>query len=475
MDFRERNHTHHYIGGQWIPQDGESCTVVRDPFRGSVVGKVPGGTSQEISSAVESACRAGEAWRCIPPIDRARYLSALGRGLKQRLPILSDLITREVGTPIRASRRAQVGLPIQVLDFYARLAHDYSFDRRAANSVICSEPVGVVGCITPWNLPLLQTVSKVAPALAAGCTVVVKPSELAPLSAFELADIADEVGLPAGVLNVVSGNGSDAGQALVSHPDVDKVSFTGSTKTGRHVMAIAAQSIKKLTLELGGKSACIMLDDADPGAVARAVVRSCMFNAGQSCIAWSRLVVPQRMQALLVDLVAAEVRRYVAGDPLDESTMLGPLISEAQRQQVRDYIEQGIRDGARLVAGGLNPPVGLQDEFVQVTVFCDVDPELTIAQEEIFGPVLCIIPYRDEDQAVEIGNGTVYGLHGSVWSAEQDRATAVARRLQAGQIAVNCMRFDPSLPLGGWKQSGVGREFGEQGLREYLQEKVILY
>jgi acyl-CoA reductase-like NAD-dependent aldehyde dehydrogenase len=317
-------------------------------------------------------------------------------------------------------------------------------------------------------------VAKVAPALAAGCTVVLKPSEVAPLSAFVLAEAAEEAGLPAGVLNVVTGRGAAAGEALVAHPDVDLVSFTGSTAAGRRVAALAAQTVKRVTLELGGKSPSVVLDDADLADAVNAAVRQCMLNSGQTCIAWSRLLVPRDRHDEAAELAAAVVASYVLGDPLDPSTTLGPLATDAQRARVRAAIAAAVDEGAQLVAGGADRPAGLdRGWFVQPTVFAGVDQGMAVAREEVFGPVLAVVPYDDEDDAVRLANDTIYGLHAGVFSADRERALRVARRLRAGQVDVNGGGFNLLAPFGGFKQSGYGRELGRHGLDAYLEVKSL--
>jgi aldehyde dehydrogenase (NAD+) len=347
------------------------------------------------------------------------------------------------------------------------------FEERIGASVVVREAAGVVAAITPWNYPLHQAVAKVAPALAAGCTVVLKPSEVAPLSAFLLAEAAEEAGLPSGVLNVVTGRGA-AGEALVAHPDVDMVSFTGSTAAGRAVAAAAAATVKRVTLELGGKSPAVVLDDADIDEAVRSAVSQCYLNSGQTCIAWSRLLVPRSRQDEAVAVARKVAEEFTVGDPLAGSARLGPLATRDQRERVRSYIRKGVEEGATLVAGGPEPPEGLARGFyVRPTVFADVKEDMTIAQEEIFGPVVAVIPYDDEDDAVRIANGTIYGLHGAVFSRDRERALAVARRLRTGQVDVGGGTYNHLAPFGGYKQSGVGRELGRQGLEEFLEVKSL--
>ncbi len=332
----------------------------------------------------------------------------------------------------------------------------------------------MVGCITPWNYPLHQIAAKVAPALAAGCTVVLKPSEVAPLNAFVLAEIFDEVGAPPGVFNLVSGPGPVVGEAIAAHPDVDMVSFTGSTRAGKRVSEVAAATVKRVALELGGKSANVILSDADLAAAVTDGVGKCYFNSGQTCSALTRMLVPRDRLAEAEDLARTAAETFTTGDPFAEGTRLGPLVSATQRDRVRGYIDKGIGEGATLVTGGAEAPEGLETGFfVRPTVFSSVTPDMVIAREEIFGPVLVIMPYDTEEEAIEIANGTDYGLAGGVWSGDPDRAKAVARRLRTGQVEVNGGNFNPMAPFGGYKQSGNGREFGAFGLEEFLEVKSL--
>ena len=463
-----------YIGGEWVAATSRTRIDVHESGTGEVMAEVAETTELDIDRAVQAAAAAYPAWSATPPTERADYLEAISRGIAERTEELARSIAREVGTPIRHSRAIQVGNPIQIIAGTTRAIRDFQFQEEIGNVLVVCEPAGVVAAITPWNYPLQQVVAKVAPALAAGCTVVLKASEVAPLTAFMLAEIADAVGLPGGVLNVLTGTGSTAGEGLVSHPLVDLISFTGSTRAGRRISQLAAETVTPLTLELGGKSASVLLPDADIEKAAKFAVYNAFLNAGQTCTALTRLLVPQADQERAVAVAVDTALKLGLGDPLDESTRLGPLASQAQLERVRGYIRQGIAEGARLVTGGAESPQGLdRGYFVAATVFADVRPEMTIAQEEIFGPVLSVIPYRDETEALEIANGTRYGLAGAVWSGDQDRAVAFARRLQAGTIEVNGGAFNLSAPFGGVKQSGHGREFGRYGLAEFLVAKSL--
>jgi acyl-CoA reductase-like NAD-dependent aldehyde dehydrogenase len=368
----------------------------------------------------------------------------------------------------------QAGLPAMTFMSMAHLAGELPWEQQIGNSLVVREPVGVVGAITPWNYPLHQIAAKVAPALTAGCTVVLKPSEVTPLNAYILAEIMEEVGAPAGVFNLVSGTGPVVGEAIAAHPGIDMVSFTGSTRAGRRVSEVAAASVKRVALELGGKSPNVILDDADLETAVVGGIRNVMLNSGQTCSALTRMLVPRERLAEAEAIAAAAIGQTVVGDPFAAETAVGPLVSAVQRDRVRSYIERGVAEGARLVCGGADAPAGLERGFyVQPTVFSDVTPEMTIAQEEIFGPVLAIMPYDDEDDAVRIANDTIYGLAGGVWSADEERAKRVARRLRTGQVEINGGVFNPLAPFGGYKQSGHGRELGPYGIEEFLTLKSL--
>jgi betaine-aldehyde dehydrogenase len=376
--------------------------------------------------------------------------------------------------PVKLATRIQAGSPTFTFGMYAKLLGGYQWEEKVGNSIVVREPVGVVACITPWNYPLHQIAAKVAPALAAGCTVVLKPSEVAPLNAFILAEIIDSVGLPKGVFNLVTGFGPVVGEALAKHPDVDMVSFTGSTRAGKRVSELAAATVKRVALELGGKSAAIVLDDADLAAAVKGTVSACFLKSGQTCSAHTRMPVPEAKYAEAAKLAAEEAQKFTLGDPMDEKTRLGPLTSAAQRERVRGYIRKGIEEGAELLAGGPDAPAGLdKGYYVKPTVFGQVKPDSTIAQEEIFGPVLSIITYQDEADAIRIANDTPYGLGGGVWSATEEHALKVARRLRTGQVDINGGPFNMFAPFGGFKQSGHGRELGKFGLEEFLELKSL--
>ncbi|TMQ13687.1 MAG: aldehyde dehydrogenase family protein [Deltaproteobacteria bacterium] len=464
-----------YIDGQWVAPSTSDTIDVHNAGTGEVMGKVPAAGERDIDAAVRAARRAFDSWSQRPVAERAEYLAKISAGIKQRGELLARTIAQEVGMPIKLSARIQAGLPMMTFSNYAKLAGEFPFEEKVGNSLVVRDPVGVVGAITPWNYPLHQIALKVAPALAAGCTVVLKPSEIAPFNAFILAEIVAEVGLPAGVFNLVTGFGPVVGEALVKHTDVDMISFTGSTRAGRRISELAAQMVKRVTLELGGKSASIILDDADLAAAVKGTVTNCYLNSGQTCTAFTRMLVPEAQYAEAKAIAADVARSFVPGDPLAETSRLGPLSSQMQLDRVRDYIKKGIAEGAELVTGGAEPPeaVAAGGYFVQPTVFGKVDPRSTIAQEEIFGPVLSIITYKDEDDAIRIANDTIYGLAGGVWSRDEARAQRVARRMRAGQIDVNGGPYNMNAPFGGFKQSGHGREAGKYGLEEFLEYKSL--
>src|SRR5437660_187915 len=376
--------------------------------------------------------------------------------------------------PLNLSMMIQAGLPTMTFGSMAQIVDSFAFEEQIGISRVVREPVGVVGCITPWNYPLHQIAAKVAPALAAGCTVVLKPSEVAPLNAFVLAEIIDEVGLPAGVFNLVSGTGPAVGEAIAAHPDVDMISFTGSTRAGRRVSELAAQTVKKVAVELGGKSPNVILEDADLERAIQSGVGECYLNSGQTCSALTRMLVPRSRLEEAERIAAQTAESYRPGDPFGAETRLGPIVSETQYERVTGYIRKGIAEGAKLVTGGEEKPEGLEKGyFVRPTVFSEVRPDMTIAQEEIFGPVLAIIPYEDEDDAIRIANDTIYGLAGGVWSGVPEHALRVAKNIRTGEVSINGGRSNPLAPFGGYKQPGHGRELGQFGLEEFLTVKSL--
>jgi aldehyde dehydrogenase (NAD+) len=463
-----------YIDGTWVPSNGTGRLKVVNSTTEEVMATIPEGTPADVDAAVAAARRAFPGWSQTSVEERAKYLTRIQEGLEARTEEIATVVAQEVGMPVKLSQIIQAGLPKANFGIAAQEVQEFPFEETVGNSLVVREPVGVVGCITPWNYPLHQIALKVAPALAAGCTVVLKPSEVAPVNAFILAEVIEEVGLPAGVFNLVTGVGPVVGEAIAAHPDVDMVSFTGSTRAGKRVAELAAQTVKRVALELGGKSANVILDDADLQKAVTDGVGKCFLNSGQTCTALTRMLVPRDQLKEVEAIAAAAAETFRPGDPFEKTSRLGPLVSATQRERVRGYIAKGQEQGAKLVTGGADAPDGLDHGyFVKPTIFSEVTPDMTIAQEEIFGPVLAIMPYEDEDDAVRIANGTIYGLAGGVWSGDSARALRVARRLRAGQIEVNGGAFNAKAPFGGYKQSGVGREAGRYGLEEFLEVKAL--
>jgi betaine-aldehyde dehydrogenase len=465
-----------FIGGEWVAPAGHGTIDVIDSTTEAVIGRIPDGSPDDAARAVTAARAAFPAWSETPVAERAACLERISDGLKARTDELAELIAGEVGMPVKLSPAYQLSSPPFVFRYYAGLLREFQFESEVRNSMVVREPVGVVVAITPWNYPLHQISLKVAPALAAGCTVVLKPSEVAPLNAFVLAEVMETAGLPHGAFNLVTGTGPVVGEALVSNPEVDMVSFTGSTRAGKRVSELAAQSVKRVAVELGGKSANIILDDADLDTAVRKGVEQVLVNTGQSCNAWSRMLVPRAKQEEAARIAAEVAAQTPLGDPHDADSFVGPLVSRVQLERVQGYIRKGQEEGARLVAGGADPPDGLgSGYFVRPTIFADVTTEMTIAQEEIFGPVVAIIPYDSEEEAVAIANDTIYGLAGAVWSGDVEHAKRVARRLRTGQVNINGGGFNILAPFGGYKQSGNGRELGTFGFEEFLEVKSLQY
>jgi acyl-CoA reductase-like NAD-dependent aldehyde dehydrogenase len=458
-----------YIGGEWADPSGDETIDVVNASTEEVMGRIPQSTPEDVERAVTAARKAFETWSTTTLVERADLMRAIAGALAARSDEIAATIAQELGMPIGLSKAIQAGLPTMTFTSMPQLLEEVVWEQEVGNSTVVREPVGVVGAITPWNYPLHQIAAKVAPALAVGCTVVLKPSEVTPLNAFMLAEIMDEVGAPAGIFNLVTGTGPVVGETIAAHPGIDMVSFTGSTRAGRRVSELASKDVKKVALELGGKSPNVILDDADLEQAVTDGVAKCFLNSGQTCTALTRMLVPRdRLEQ------AERIAAVVAEEAFTPGDVLGPLVSETQRERVRGYIEKGKAEGAKLVTGGTEPPEGLDSGyFVRPTVFSEVTPEMTIAQEEIFGPVLAIMPYDDEADAIRIANDTVYGLAGGVWSGDEERAKRVAARIRTGQVEINGGAFNPLAPFGGYKQSGHGRELGRYGLEEFLVAKSL--
>jgi aldehyde dehydrogenase (NAD+) len=463
-----------YIGGEWVAPSGSGALEVINSSTEEIMGAVPEGSAADVDRAVAAARAAFAGWSQTPMAERAEWLARIAAALGERMEEIAVLIAGEVGMPIKLAHMIQAGLPTMDFGSMPEAMAQLDWEQEVGNSLIVREPVGVVGAITPWNYPLHQIAAKVAPALAAGCTIVVKPSEVAPLNAFLLADVIHGLGLPAGVFNLVTGLGPVVGEALAGHPDVDMISFTGSTRAGRRVSEVAAGTVKRVALELGGKSPNVILADADLKRAVTDGVAKCFLNSGQTCSALTRMLVPRDQLAQAEQIAAAVAGHFTPGDPFAPETQLGPLVSQAQRERVRGYIQAGIDEGAKLVAGGPEAPEGLdRGYYVAPTVFSEVTTEMRIAQEEIFGPVLAIMPYDDEADAVRIANDSDYGLAGGVWSGDEEHAKRVARQIRTGQVEINGGTFNPLAPFGGYKRSGHGRELGRFGLEEFLTVKSM--
>ncbi|EHM14936.1 betaine-aldehyde dehydrogenase [Mycobacteroides abscessus subsp. bolletii BD] len=459
-----------FIDGQWVPAQGSGDIAVIDPSTECQVGHVPNGDAADVDAAVAAAQAAFDP--DITVYERQHRLATIVAALEKWLPHIAETITTEMGAPVRVAQGPQTQVPLAVAHGFAEVLDAFTFEESVRNSLVVREPYGVVGAITPWNYPLYQVVAKVVPAIAAGCSVVLKPSNEAPLSVFEFIDAVHEAGLPPGVLNLVSGRGAVVGERLASHPDVDFVSFTGSTAVGGRVAELAARSVKKVALELGGKSANVILEGADLATAVKVGVGNAFLNSGQTCMAWTRMLVPASRYTEALKLITTAASKYSAGDPQDPSTRIGPLASQSQYDSVRGFIERAHRDGARLIVGGANK-IGDVGYYVAPTVFADVAPESELGQEEVFGPVLAVIPFKDEADALQIANGTPYGLSGAVWAANTNDGVAFARKIRTGQLDINGGAYNPLAPFGGYKRSGVGRELGRAGFEEYLQTKSL--
>jgi acyl-CoA reductase-like NAD-dependent aldehyde dehydrogenase len=463
-----------YIDGEWVKATSSETLDVTTSGTGELYATIPAGTVEEANRAVEAAAAAFTEWSITSPKERGELLTRISEKLAEQSDEIALTIANEVGMPLMLAKGIQAGLPTMTFADNAQRAMEYVWEEEVGNSTLLREPVGVVAAITPWNYPLHQIANKVAASLAAGCTVVLKPSEVAPINAFLLADIIHEVGLPRGVFNMVTGLGPVVGEAIVAHPKTDMVSFTGSTRAGKRVMSIAAEMVKRVSLELGGKSANVILEDADLAKAVSDGVFKCYLNSGQTCSALTRMIVPRSRLSEVEDIAVATASGLTPDDPITGTSLLGPLVSAAQQQRVRDYINKGINEGARLVTGGVTAPEGLEKGYyIAPTIFSDVRNDMTIAQEEIFGPVLSIIPYDTEEEAIAIANDSSYGLAGGVWAGSDERAFEVARKIRTGQVEINGGAFNVVAPFGGYKQSGVGRELGKYGFEEFLEVKSI--
>jgi acyl-CoA reductase-like NAD-dependent aldehyde dehydrogenase len=467
------NHTRDriFVDGSWIASTGTGTLPVTNPYTEQVIGSAPEGTVEDVDQAVRAAAAAFPGWAATSREDRVKYCSPIAEGLKARAQEVAMYATAEMGAPWQIAVMVQAGLP--VIDFASIEDHvdSVEWERTSGNSVLVRQPVGVVGCITPWNYPLHQISAKVAAAFAAGCTVVLKPSELVPGVAYLLAEVIESAGVPAGVFNLVTGTGPVVGEAIVQHELVDMVSFTGSTRAGRRVAELAAGAPKRTSLELGGKSASVLLDDLSSEELGNAVAGSltgCLINSGQTCSATTRLLVPRDRLPEVEGLLEVFTQFAPVGDPMSPDTQQGPLVSKVQQERVRAYIRDAIAEGAKLIAGGPEQPETTpQGFFVKPTVLV-AEAGTTIEQEEVFGPVLTVVPYDGgEEGALEIANGTAYGLSGAVWASDRDRAIAFAKRMRTGQVGVNGGVFNPTAPFGGFGQSGYGRELGPLGIEEF--------
>ena len=468
-----------WIGGDWVPSDGGGSIEVISPHTEQVIATVPEASTADVDNAVAAARAALESgpWATMEPAGRAEILTDLTGALGARAEDLAQTITAEMGSPIMFSHLGQVGATLMVADYYANLAKDFTFEEERqglmSSVLVRREPVGVVGAIVPWNVPLYVTMLKLAPALAAGATMVLKPAPESPLSAYLLAEALEEVGLPKGVVNVVPA-GREVGEHLVRHPGVDKIAFTGSTAAGMKIASICGEQLKRYTLELGGKSAAIILDDADVDTTLDNLLQVAgLMNNGQACVAQTRVLASRARYDEVVSGLAARMAAVKVGDPAEMDTEVGPLVAERQRDRVEKYIVQGQEEGAEVVVGGGRPAGQDTGWYVEPTLFAKVTNDMRIAQEEIFGPVISAIPFDDVDDAVAIANDSTYGLSGSVWTADAEAGLGIAKRVRTGTFNVNGFMLEPCAPFGGFKQSGVGREGGPEGLAAYLEDKAI--
>ena len=467
-------HDKFYINGQWVAPNSKDTLKEIDPSTEEICGEVPSGNDDDINAAIAAAKEAFKTWGQSSAADRSALIKKLAEKVTANMAKVGELCALELGTPLQTSIAVHGGMGVGVVSSYIDVPFEMEKEEQLGNSVIVKEPIGVCAFITPWNFPLHQIVAKVMPALAAGCTMVLKPSSDTPLTAYYFAQLMEECGFPAGVFNLVTGPGRSIGETMCTHPDVDMVSLTGSTEAGQRVGQLAAQSVKRVGLELGGKSASVVLDDADVAKAAGAAGGGICLNSGQVCAALSRLIVPRAMQDVAVAAAKAAVEAVKVGGAFEEGVTMGPVSSKAQLDTVTNYIQQGIDEGATLVTGGTTPPEGRNTGyFVQPTIFSDVRNDMVIAQEEIFGPVLAILPYDTEQEAIDIANDSIFGLAGAVWSGDPDRAKRVAKQIRTGQVSVNGGGFNINAPFGGYKQSGNGRELGPHALAEFVEIKSM--
>ena len=466
MDFEKL-----YINGEWIGGHSGKFIDVENPSNKEIIAKVPRGDKEDVDKAVKAARNAFEAWENTPMEARISIMSKVVNSMKENVEYMAETVVKELGSGYEFSKSTHIEDFIDEAENYLKIAENYEFETKLKKSIIRREPVGVIGCLTPWNFPLEQIVKKVFPAILAGNTVVLKPSQTTPLTAYLLADYIDKSGLPKGVFNLVSGRGGEVGNALASHEDVDMISFTGSTSGGREVSRLAIEGIKKIVLELGGKSPTIVLKGGDYDLAVKSTLDTVFLNSGQTCNAFTRLLVPRDEIENIEGIVKEQSKGYKVGDPSDKSVDIGPLASQKQYDKVKRYIEIGLEEGAKRIVG-TDPKEPKDGYYIDPTVFTDVNNDMTIAREEIFGPVLCIIPYDTEKDAIKIANDTEYGLAGAVFGPDE-KANEVARKIKTGSIYVNEGEWDMNAPFGGYKKSGMGREGGIQGFEEFLEIKSI--
>ncbi|MFS0788570.1 aldehyde dehydrogenase family protein [Shouchella sp. 1P09AA] len=470
-----RNQTQHFINGEWVDSTGSETIEVINPATEDVIGKISAGTKEDVDKAVSAARKAFPEFSKSTKEDRIKWLNAIADGYKKRSKELIDVMTEELGAPLSISENVHFKMGLAHFKQAARALDSFSFSEEKDGHTLVKESIGVSGLITPWNFPTNQTSTKIAGAIAAGSPVVLKPAEKTPYAAMMLAEIIHEAGVPKGAFNLVNGTGDEVGDAISSHPDIDFVSFTGSGGVGEKIMQNAAKTIKKVALELGGKSPLVILEDANMKKAAKTAASNMFFNSGQVCTAATRILVPKTKKDEFEEAMKEAVSSYSMGNPREEGHTAGPLVSSGQWDTVQSYIQKGIDEGATVLVGGTGKPDGLdKGYFAKPTVFTDVTNDMIIAQEEIFGPVISLIYYDDLDHAIEIANDTIYGLAGYVFGQDPEKLRYVASNIRAGQITVNNAKTDFNAPFGGYKQSGIGREWGEFGIEEYLEVKAVL-